>query len=87
MRSFALMLVLLLFVPQTLNADGSASTSEVLQALHKSNPKLVEAVRAAFDLDKDAEASRIGNAINQGWTDSGSAPTGCVLASKDLSAR
>ncbi|HLK67879.1 MAG TPA: hypothetical protein VKU19_30815 [Bryobacteraceae bacterium] len=45
-------------------ADGSVSTSELLQSLGPTNPQLVQTLRDGFNLDKGAIGTTIGRAVN-----------------------
>jgi hypothetical protein len=47
-----------------LSADGTLSTSELLESLRPSNPALVKTLETGFDLDKDASGARIGRVVN-----------------------
>lgn len=45
-------------------ADGTVSTSDLLQSLGPTNPQLAQTLRDGFDLDKDAVGGMIGRAVN-----------------------
>jgi hypothetical protein len=55
---------LLSLLPNTILADGTIGSEDLLRELAKSNPKLVQTLREGFELDADATGNSIGNAIN-----------------------